>query len=277
MNSKELFSQWQRKKEIDRYLFMPLITDFAAKIANTTYEEMTSDSSELSKTLIDCQKLFGYDGMIISFDNVIIAEALGCQVDLINKRISKKILDAQLLESIDNVSNSPRIQSLLTGITIVQRVTRDQIIGAAISGMGKLGKSIIQPAEDTLKDQYDLLQKVLMNLVKAILEKRPDLFIIYEEEHDFLEETYKPILNLIKYFRISCVIITENSVKFTLNCQNTAEVLSQTMISDNKNYEELCVKWDEFKTKPSVLLTAGEVPINMDVDQFHDVIDVLRS
>lgn len=62
------------------FLFLPFLHRFAARLEQIDIRHMLTDPGIMTRCLRDAQRLFGYDGVVNSFDSTLEAEACGCEV-----------------------------------------------------------------------------------------------------------------------------------------------------------------------------------------------------
>ena len=67
-SSKELSRGLFELRDLARVPFIPWVCSFAAQLEQVEIEEMLSDAGLLSRSLMNAQKLFGYDAIVSVFD-----------------------------------------------------------------------------------------------------------------------------------------------------------------------------------------------------------------
>lgn len=60
--------------------FIPFVHGLAARLAQISLYDVVHDPTLLANSLAQAQALFGYDAVVVSFDETIVAEACGCEV-----------------------------------------------------------------------------------------------------------------------------------------------------------------------------------------------------
>jgi hypothetical protein len=281
MKSKELLQQWKTQKEMDRFLFVPFITEYAAKLANSNSRTMVSNPSLFSRSLIDCQKLFGYDGFIISYDDLLLAETIGCQVDFQSKQITVKISYAIGKEKEEDIINSPLLKNLCTVMDQLLRLSREHIVSFSIAGIETMKNKMIDcTSVDNDTEIYQMLQKIMMNILKPVLEKRPDLLIIHAglDETEILSKVYQPIFNFVKYYQTPYLLLTKKSNKLTAtNTSGSYQILPGSLLEEEKDFDEQTEIWEKeiLNRKSTLLVTDGEIPVSMITDQLHNLMDLI--
>lgn len=75
---KNLFSL----QEMKRPLFIPLLYTYAARLAQIPVRRMLTDPAAMTKSISMAYQLFKYDAVVIPFDPLLEAEALGCRINL---------------------------------------------------------------------------------------------------------------------------------------------------------------------------------------------------
>ena len=80
-SSRELVKGLFQLRELPKAPIIPWLCSFAARLEQVQPEEMLSDAGTLSRSLINAQKLFGYDAIANIFDPSLEAEACGCRID----------------------------------------------------------------------------------------------------------------------------------------------------------------------------------------------------
>ena len=79
--SKEIVRTLFQFKELQTIPFIPLVSSFAAKLEQIDVGEMLREPSLLSRSLMNAQKLCGYDAIASIFDLSLEAEACGCEIE----------------------------------------------------------------------------------------------------------------------------------------------------------------------------------------------------
>ncbi len=98
ISSKELIRSLFQLKELPRTPFIPWVGTFAAQLEQIQAEEMLSDPGLLSNSLLNAQKLFGYDAIVPVFDQSLEAEACGCEIDWANEGSTPRVISHPLTD-----------------------------------------------------------------------------------------------------------------------------------------------------------------------------------
>lgn len=86
--------------------FIPWISSFAAGLEQVSTEEMLGDPGVLSNSLLNCQRLFGYDAIAVVLDDTLEAEACGCDVEWSDAGGKPRVV-SHALEARDTVVDLP--------------------------------------------------------------------------------------------------------------------------------------------------------------------------
>lgn len=119
-SSKELVKGLFELKELTKIPFIPWVCSFAAQLEQVQVKAMLSDAGLLSRSLLNTQKLFGYDAIVNVFDPSLEAEACGCKIDYgedgqLPKVISHPLTEGAAIEDLDiaNFDKRGRLPTVL--------------------------------------------------------------------------------------------------------------------------------------------------------------------
>ncbi len=174
--------------------------------------------------MLDCQRLFGYDGITVALDPSMQAEALGCELDyqgenempVVTGRLSVEAwLDMNMPA---DVTKSGSIPVAIETAKRLRKQVNSQALCCTIGGIRPLMRELLesqsvdalQTNEENLFKASQKAQKALLQWCKQIAELRPDLLVIREDCWDegnaeLLRQLYQPIVNFGKYFRVPVI------------------------------------------------------------------------
>lgn len=301
-SGRQLVSEWERKASLERLPFIPFVHAYAAKLAGETAEDMLWDPGKWSQALIAARRLLGYDGIVVNFDPTLEAEALGCEVDWTPESpyISQPMsLDAWLDgASREALAGEGRFPVMLETLKRIQKVEQDAALCVSITGIGDLPRMALGEsgfaglAQDQLPRVFDAAQKTVLATAKLLGECRPSVLFIRERNLGYAEAAriaawYQPIMNLLKYFRVPAVFLLEEGtteayphISFEQAGGKQAAGFGVPLryfdawTAMDEAGRELAAARSSFP-QPGLLVTAGEVPWQTDVDRFKDLMDVL--
>ncbi len=197
LTSKELIIDLFQLKELPRFLFVPWVCSFAAKLEQISVKEMLSDPSLLSRSLQNAQKLFGYDGIINVFDPSLEAEACGCEIRWggegelpevvshpLREGIAIKDLDISEIEKkgrLPVVLEATKRISVVRGkeVALIGVVTGPLTLARHLKGEVVVGDLESHPEEVT--ELIELARKVVLKLCRIYCELGVDVVLIAEE------------------------------------------------------------------------------------------------
>lgn len=81
VTSKQLVRALFQRKDLARTPFIPIITSFAAKLAQIPVRDLLTNPTKLANTLHATHRLLGHDAITAIYDPAIEAEACGCAID----------------------------------------------------------------------------------------------------------------------------------------------------------------------------------------------------
>jgi uroporphyrinogen-III decarboxylase len=172
ISSKELIRGLFQLRELPRTPFIPWISTFAAQLEQVRVEDMLSDAGLLSASLLNAQKLFGYDVITVAFDPTLEAEACGCQIEWseegsLPKVVSHPLLQGASLEEMEgqDIGRMGRIPVVLDAIKRINIIKGKQI---AVFGLltGPLTLALHLKGE-TLRDELNAGSEEAARVVAA--------------------------------------------------------------------------------------------------------------
>lgn len=216
----------------ERIPFLPIVGGFGAKLMQVNFREMLTEPTLLTDTLEKCQRLFGYDGIVLPFDSSIEAEACGCEIcwgedyepPTVCSHPLSQGLGVQELD-ISRIEEKARLPVVLEAAKRLKMVMgRDVALVAVINGPLTLaqqlkGEPFLQSAESDPQEVEaisSLAVKVVLDLCKAFCQLQVDLIVLAEEElfqfHPLYLEKFpyllRPVLRVIQYYGLSPLFMT---------------------------------------------------------------------
>jgi uroporphyrinogen-III decarboxylase len=299
VHGKRLIRDWKQQAKLERSPFIPFVYTYAAKLAGLDPEEMLYDPGKWSQSLLDAKRLLGYDGIVVSFDSTIEAEALGCEVewDQTSPYISDRLsIDKWLHASnMDHLLAESRIPVWIETLKRIQKVEREDALCTSLTGIDLLlAESLGQEQYEVMKQDlsirnqaYEVAQKAVLSVAKLLGECRIDLLFIRERNLDFIDANqltswYQPIINLLKYFRVPFVFVLETGQSSSypfISYEGTGSAgnsLPMYFLDSNIDLDENeWLQWRQRANSDGLLITAGEVPWQTDVERIQDLMDLL--
>jgi hypothetical protein len=224
MNSKTAFRNTFKLMNSERPVFIPFVYSLAAKLAQLSLEEMTSNASYYTHSLEDAFELFQYDGIVNNFDSSIEAALCGCELEWPDDHNPPKVIGCPQLEP-DNVNpeGSKRVQILLeTTKRITMSKGRDVAVIGILTGPCSLVQALTGDNTDEIESIVPKAGSLLIKLVKSLCEIRIDAVFFRE---DLLDSSYRDelrahrmsytdvygtLFHLVKYHNSFPAIILKN-------------------------------------------------------------------
>jgi hypothetical protein len=224
MNSKSAFRNTFKMMNSERPVFIPFVYSLAAKLAQLSLEEMTSDASYYTHSLEDAFELFQYDGIINNFDSSIETALCGCELEWPDDHAPPKVTGCPQMEP-DNVipESNNRIQVLLeTTKRITMSRGKDVAVIGILTGPCSLVKALTGVNNNEIGSMIPKAGSLLVKLVKSLCELRVDAVFFREDllDNAYCDEllayrktyadVYGTLFNLVRYYNCSPVIIVKN-------------------------------------------------------------------
>lgn len=232
ISSKELIRSLFQLKELPRTPFIPWVGTFAAELEQIQAEEMLSDPGLLSNSLLNAQKLFGYDAIVPVFDQSLEAEACGCEIEWPEEcgtpRVtSHPIADGATVGDIDKpdierhgrvpiVLEALKRMSILRGkqvaffavvtgpLTLASHLAGEGFVAELESGSGQAGKILGAAGSVGLK----LTRKYCEAGVDAVVIAEPLLATANAAGYKSIAGPMKSIWNVTKFFGVHTLVLS---------------------------------------------------------------------
>ncbi len=232
ISSKELIRSLFQLKELPRTPFVPWVGTFAAQLEQIQAEEMLSDPGLLSNSLLNAQKLFGYDAIVPVFDQSLEAEACGCEIewpeeggtprvtshpmadgasvgDVDKPEIEKHGRVPIVLESLKRMSilrgKQVAFFAVVTGpLTLASHLLGDRLVADLEAGSEQPAKALGAAGSVALK----LSRKYCEAGVDAIVIAEPMLPAVDAAVYKSIAGPVKSIWNVTKFFGVHTLLLS---------------------------------------------------------------------
>ncbi len=269
MNSKDLIQCLFQKKELPQVPFVPLVWSFAANVHQVTVREMAADPGLMANALSDTQKLFGYDGIVTTFDPSLEAEALGCSVDWTNENQPPKVVSSPLREgrSLADLNadflNKGRLPTVLESAKRLNMVRGKElavigvVTGPAMLGSHLLGESFwpgLEKGFPEAKKTINFTKKCCQDLIKAYCDMGINIVMVVEEMPDKPDESTnrqmkaacRSMWNVLRYFKGSSMLLAHGCAEDNLEllCNLGADCVVAGGTSEKVSMGDLAGKYN---------------------------------
>ncbi|MCL5957733.1 MAG: hypothetical protein M1358_00190, partial [Chloroflexi bacterium] len=233
-SSKRLMRDLFDLKETSRPMFVPLIYRYASKISQVPVEEMLGNPNHLSRSLIMAQGLFGYDGIISSYDLHLEMEALGLNralagpavqeaIEALRDRIAAGRLGEIVPKHARSLLDKGRIPAVLQSTAQLSEVVgREVPVIGVLSGPVTLLNRILygdfavlwREHRELLTEPLNDLRALVIELIKAYCEQHVDVIWLIEEdwagvdaaELKQLRPFYRTFWNVTQYYDVKSIL-----------------------------------------------------------------------
>ena len=218
-------------------LFLPYVHKYAARLEQVEIRQMLSDPGTMTRCLRDAQRLFGYDGVINSFDVTLESEACGCGVDW-SSGLPDVVLHAACVHSLDGVNgrfeNSGRLPAVLEATKRLRaEVGGSTSLVGGVTGPVTLAAQLLGPSfpEELVSNSLlaqDLLEfagDVCLTLCRRYCEAGVDGILIVEDTSvahvppTTLASGSRPLLqtlrNLTRHFGVPLILAARSTAGIT--------------------------------------------------------------
>ncbi|MDT3698959.1 MAG: uroporphyrinogen decarboxylase family protein [Thermincola sp.] len=230
--SKDMVKGFFEFNEIKGVPFIPVISNFAATLEQVKAQEMFSDPTLLSKSLINSHKLFGYNAITIVIPPLLVAEACGCDIsnsheDEHGDLLARPNTEGLNIEDLDisGVEKKGRVPVFFEAAKrIVMLKGRDVAVFGIIPGPVTLAvhlfgenvlKSLNENSEEAL-EALDLVGELMLKLCNAYLEQGVEfigtaaymLDKVAISSFDAIAPVFQTLRNVAKYYKSKLITFT---------------------------------------------------------------------
>ena len=220
MNRKEFVQKFFKGRAVSRPPFIPLLGSFLTKVNQVSVEELLKDSSTLASSIVNTQQLLGYDSLTLPIDTSVECEAFGAQLRWADKEMP--VVDSQLsisepLDHYDFVTKG-RIPILMETVNRLVKVNgKEYSVFATVTGpltilKNLYGEDVFSNTTEVIVEKLEIISQGLIQMIKSFGDEKVDGIIINEDLpldvhlKDELNQFYKPIFNVIKFYNISGIL-----------------------------------------------------------------------
>jgi uroporphyrinogen decarboxylase len=236
-SSKELVQSLFAFRDLPKPPFIPWVCSFAAQLEQVQVKEMLSDPGLLSRSLLNAQKLFGYDAINNVFDPSLEAEACGCKIDYgedgqLPIVTSHPLSDGATIADLDisNFDKRGRIPAVLEATERLKIIKGKEVaIIGFITGPLTLAKHLkgtsfeadwSQKPEDALK-VISTAGTIGLKLCRLYCELGVDAVVIAEEMlgqanpglYQALAAPLRSIWNVAKFYNVHSLILSKGCIE----------------------------------------------------------------
>lgn len=210
--------------------FAPLICSFAAKLQQISVKNMLTNSTKLANSLLNAQKLFGYDAIFCIVDATLEAEACGCDIiweteDEMPRVGSHPLGEGRGLSQppLSDIEGRGRIPVVIEATKRLKMVmgNRVDIIGVLTGPLTLSGHLYGDLFVDRLKNDFSEVYEVVryantiaIRLCKAYCERKVDGILIYDrmiselppELLKVVRPFYRTLINVANYYNVYVLI-----------------------------------------------------------------------
>ena len=233
--SKELFNNLFQHKALPRIPFIPWVCSFAAKLEQIPIKEMLADATLLSRSLINAQKLFGYDGIAVVFDLTLVGEACGCEIKWGGEEELPVVVSHPLAEgatiddlNVAEIGAQGRIPVTIDATRRIAMLRGKEIpLFGIVTGPLTLanflkGETFTADLESNTEDAIailELAQKVVLRLCRAYCEAGVDAIVVVEDSlvqsrPELFDTEIAPLLqsmwNVIRHYNAYSMFLTRD-------------------------------------------------------------------
>lgn len=296
MNQKELVQKFFKGRAVSRPPFLPLLGTYLTKVDQVPIPSLLQDDSILYSSLINTQKLLGYDAIILPLDATLEAEAFGASIDWKDKempvvseylQVNQEIEETNILEK----GRIPIIKEVVERLVTVQG--KNLPIIATITGPLTILKNLygeeIESSIDLMKSRVEVITQALIGLCKTFGDAKVDGILINEDsainplQWEELSHCYKPLFNVINFYNVfgilrfpselgsspvlknlpDTVLCSKEFVFHSNGIKTKGVALPESVWKDNLDVEQLTSFWKENKKRKLFFSTSS--PLNLEI------------
>ena len=229
-NSRDLVRDLFALKELPRIPFIPWVCTFAARLEQVPVKTLLSDAGILSRSLINAQRLFGYDAIVNIFDPSLEAEACGCRLDWSSELpqvVSHPLSEGASLESLDmaGITKRGRLPAVLEATKRLKVIKgKEAAVIGYITGPLTLARHLAgedflnafgQGSDDAVKIAA-AAGSAGLQLCRAYCELGVDAVVIADEmlgrtgpdHYKSLAAPFRSIWNVARFFNVHSIILS---------------------------------------------------------------------
>lgn len=230
---KRLMRDLLEMKGTSRPLFVPLVYRYASKVSQIPLEEMLGDPNHLSRSLIMAQELFGYDGIISSYDLHLEMEALGLSHLIgadteetrmaMRDRVAAGKLGEIISKPVRPLLDKGRIRVIRESAAQISQIVGPEIpVIAVLNGPATLLNRILygdfanlwREHREQLTEPLNDLRALVLEMIKSYCEQRVDAIWLAEEDWaridagdaEWVRSFYKTFWNVTQYYDVKSIL-----------------------------------------------------------------------
>ena len=231
-SSKELIRHLFELRDLEKVPFIPWVCSFSARLQQIQIEDMLSDAGLLSRSLMDTQKLFGYDAIINVFDPSLEAEACGCKINwgkdgALPKVVSHPLSEGATIEGLDvsNFEKRGRLPAILEATKRINLIRGKEVaIIGVITGPLTLARHLkgetfitdLNQGNDDAKKVVTLAGSVGLKLCRLYCELGVDAIVIADEmlgqinpnQYQAVAAPLRSIWNVARFYNVHSLILS---------------------------------------------------------------------
>lgn len=195
-----------------RPAWMPLVDELAARVATTSYRQLSTDPGLWTSGLLGATELLSADALVAGFDLTIAAEACGAELAW---TAARPVIVRPPAEVGSEPLAAPRQAALLETVRRLGTTARARIgLVAALAGPATLALQLCPDA--TLDDGLRRVRAAHTAMTEAVLKTRPDLIMFIERLHGTGPEpprawqrAFATLRNLAGYYAVPTAMYVE--------------------------------------------------------------------
>lgn len=209
---RRLIERLQRGEPAGRAAYVPFFSAVVARIGGTSVEAMTADAGAWTGCLVKTAELLDLDGVVAGFDNLLVAQACGCEVERGN---GAPVAEPLAGSAEGRFTEGASWQTALEAARRVFHACRhERMCLAALAGPLSSATQVFG-AEAALERAADI-KGPLVRLAEAFCETRPDILCLVEtgtgaagEISPAFRRLYQTLRNVASYYDIPVALYSD--------------------------------------------------------------------
>lgn len=193
-------------------IFIPMLEKLAPRVAGISYQQMSSNATAWANAIPQAARLVGTTALALGWDETLLAEACGVPLHWAEDRPQLAERAASFNPQVMSAGRLPAYLEAARRMCISSKPEGACVL--AISGVATLARQVF--ASQPTKDAIEQLKPLLVEVVEALCQGRPEFMVFMEggpalagEMTPELRRVYQTLRNIAVYYGVMPVLHLE--------------------------------------------------------------------